>query len=256
MSEYEKLNGLIQDATELIAHGTTADGTEFIGWKNKAELFVNRIFGEKSLEYEKFTKIHYDEIDWAKINGLPPTVDHVAKCKKGLQIAKGMLESFRDDMPENSTASIHLEPHTNFQKVFIVHGHDGELKESVARIIEKQGIEAVILSERANKGRTIIEKFEEYSDVAGAVCLFTADDVGKAKSTEDTQPRARQNVVFEAGYFIGKLGRNHIVILADHGVEMPSDLSGVVHADTGNWQFDLIKELKAMGYAVDANKLL
>ena len=141
-------------------------------------------------------------------------------------------------------------------KIFIVHGHDGELKQSVARIIEKQGIEAIILSERANKGRTIIEKFEDYSDVGGAICLFTADDLGKAKNDATDNTRARQNVVIETGYFMGKLGRDHVVILADKGIEMPSDLSGVVYTDTANWQFDLLKELSAMGYKVDLNKLL
>ena len=143
----------------------------------------------------------------------------------------------------------------NYAKVFIVHGHDGELKQSVARIIEKQGIEAVILSEQANQGKTIIEKFENYSDVGGAICLFTADDLGRSKESETDRARARQSVVFETGYFIGKLGRDHIVILADDGIEMPSDLSGVVRTNTGNWQFELLKELKAMGYAIDLNLL-
>lgn len=142
-----------------------------------------------------------------------------------------------------------------FNKVFIVHGHDEELKESVARIIEKQGIKAIILSEQANKGRTIIEKFEDYSDVGGAICLFTADDYGRAKKDSSDTPRARQNVVLETGYFMGKLGRDHVAILADKVIEMPSDLSGVVYTDTVNWKIDLLKELKAMGYTVDFNKL-
>lgn len=140
-------------------------------------------------------------------------------------------------------------------KIFIVHGHNGELKYSVARVVEKQGIEVVILSEQANQGRTIIEKFEANSDVCGAICLFTADDVGKAKDAPSESPRARQNVVLEAGYFIGKLGRNHVVVLADSGIEIPSDLSGVVYTSTSNWQVDLLKELKAMGYEVDFNRL-
>jgi predicted nucleotide-binding protein len=140
-------------------------------------------------------------------------------------------------------------------RIFIVHGHDGELKQSVARIIEKQGIEAIILSEQANKGRTIIEKFEDYSDVGGAICLFTADDYGRAKKDEADNTRARQNVVLETGYFMGKLGRDHVVLLADKSIEMPSDLSGIVYTDTAKWEIDLLKELKAIGYTVDFNKL-
>lgn len=85
--------------------------------------------------------------------------------------------------------------------------------------------------------------------------MFTGDDYGRAKAQNDDKLRARQNVVFEAGYFIGKLGRNHIVILSDSGIEIPSDLAGVVYTNTDNWKVDLLKELKAMGYSVDFNKL-
>ena len=112
------------------------------------------------------------------------------------------------------------------------------------------------MSEQANKGRTIIEKFEDYSDVGGAICLFTADDYGRAKNDTTDNIRARQNVVLETGYFMGKLGRENVVLLADKGIEMPSDLSGVVYTDTTSWQFDLLKELSAIGYKVDLNKLL
>ena len=143
----------------------------------------------------------------------------------------------------------------DMKKVFIVHGHNGEIKEAVARLIEKQGIQAIILHEQANQGATIIEKFERYSDVGCAVCLFTADDLGRAKNDVEEKSRARQNVVFETGYFIGKLGRNRVVLIADKGVEIPSDLQGVVYTETNGWQYSVLKELKAIGYNVDYNKL-
>ena len=85
--------------------------------------------------------------------------------------------------------------------------------------------------------------------------MFTANDVGNAKSATEPKPRARQNVVFEAGFFIGKRGRDRIVILSDSGVEIPSDLAGVVYTNTRHWKTELLKELKAMGYTVDFNKL-
>lgn len=144
---------------------------------------------------------------------------------------------------------------TDRSKVFIVHGHNGEMKEAVARLIEKQGIQAIILHEQANQGATIIEKFEKNSDVSGAVCLFTADDLGRAKADTEDKKRARQNVVFEAGYFIGKLGRENVILIADSGVEIPSDLQGVVYADSRNWRFSVLQELKAIGYSIDYNKL-
>ena len=143
----------------------------------------------------------------------------------------------------------------NYKKVFIVHGHDGELKQSVARIIEKQGIEAIILSEQVNTGKTIIEKLETHSDVGAAICLFTNDDFGRGNNEKELKPRARQNVVFEAGYFMGYLGRDHVIMIADTENEIPGDLGGMVYASSSDWKIDLCKNLKAMGYTIDFNKL-
>ena len=106
-------------------------------------------------------------------------------------------------------------PILNSRKVFIVHGHDNEAKERVARFLEKLGLEPIILHEKASSGRTIIEKFETYSgDIAFAVVLLTPDDVGcAALSRENQKPRARQNVILELGYFLGRLGRVRICAL-------------------------------------------
>jgi predicted nucleotide-binding protein len=96
-------------------------------------------------------------------------------------------------------------PEPDLSKVFVVHGHDGTPKADVARFIEKLGFEAVILHERPNKGRALITKFrEEAAGVGFAVVLMTLDDLGKAEKAVDLNPRARQNVVFELGFFIGK----------------------------------------------------
>jgi len=257
MTDYEKLQNIISEIDLLISKRCDSADTEFTAWHNKAELFVARKFGKDSFEYKKFEQISYYEMDFAAINGFPPSIDKIEVCKKGLLLAKSMLETFLDDILPNAGVSGEMEllqPRINYQRVFIVHGHDGELKQSVARVIEKQGIEAIILTEQANQGKTIIEKFENYSDVGGAVCLFTADDICKNPKDGSEKTRARQNVVFETGYFIGALGRDHIVILADHGVEMPSDLSGFVRTNTANWEVDLLKELKAMGYSISFDK--
>ena len=171
-----------------------------------------------------------------------------------------LLEWVLDNSEEKEIANNKLEKtnqsvNKQYSKVFIVHGHDGGLRESVARLLEKQDIKPIILFEQPNQGATIIEKFEKNSDVSAAICLFTADDLGKGKNEEQMKYRARQNVVFESGFFIGKLGRENIIILADKKVEIPSDLQGVVYTDTANWRFDVLKELKAIGYTIDYNKL-
>lgn len=253
MKDYDKLKKIVDEISELIAANVTSSDPEFRAWKTKTERFLNQKFGEQSIEYRNYMKTPFNF--HTCIIGTPHS-DYVAVCQKGLRECQATFQTYLDEMLEDDIPEeAPVKSPTSFSKVFIVHGHDSALKESVARIIEKQGIEAIILTEQANKGRTIIEKFEGYSDVGGAICLFTADDIGKAKGRADEMPRARQNVVFEAGYFMGKLGRDHMVLLADKGVEMPSDLSGVVHTDTAEWKTDLLRELKAMGYAVDFNKL-
>ncbi|HVM62956.1 MAG TPA: nucleotide-binding protein [Verrucomicrobiae bacterium] len=144
------------------------------------------------------------------------------------------------------------------KSVFLVHGHNGEKKETVARFLEQLGLQVTILHEKADKGRTIVEKFEEHTDVQFAVILLTADDVGAAKADASRpQPRARQNVVFEFGFFLGRIGRKHVCALKEDGVEVPSDLSGVLYVPLdaeGFWKLKLVRELKAAGIPVDANR--
>src|ERR1035438_6975181 len=68
------------------------------------------------------------------------------------------------------------------KKVFVVHGHDDEAKEKVARFLERLKLEPIILHEQPNEGRTVIEKFEVFADVGFAVVLLTPDDVGALAS--------------------------------------------------------------------------
>lgn len=132
-------------------------------------------------------------------------------------------------------ASKGLKPFLNNKKIFIVHGHDElskyKLKDYLQNTLHYP--ESVILSEIASQGRTIIESFEEESENAGLVfVLLTPDDF-----TNDSHARARQNVIFELGYFIGKLGRKsgRIIALLKGKVDIPSDLNGIlyIHIDDG-----------------------
>jgi predicted nucleotide-binding protein len=143
-------------------------------------------------------------------------------------------------------------------RVFVVHGHDEEAKQSVARCIEKLGLKAIILHEQPNQGRTVIEKFEDYSDVGFVVVLLTPDDIG-ARKGEEPQPRARQNVILELGFFIGRLGRRRVCALHKGDVEIPSDITGVlwIPIDSADaWHLALAREMKAAGLEVDLNRLV
>lgn len=144
-------------------------------------------------------------------------------------------------------------------EVFIVHGHDDATKETVARFIEKLGLRAVVLHEQPNSGKTIIEKFEAHSNVSFAVVLLTPDDIGASSAdSENLRPRARQNVILELGFFLGKIGRDKVCVLYKEGVEIPSDYQGVlytVYDSRGAWRPKLADELKHAGFAVDLNKV-
>jgi len=145
------------------------------------------------------------------------------------------------------------------KKIFIVHGHDEHAKEMVARFLENNDFDTIILHEQANGGRTIIENIENYSDVGFAVILLTPDDIGRAKNEDKSQSRARQNVILELGYFVGKLGRNKVCVFKSDELEIPTDFSGVIwnQLDSiGAWKYILLKELKEAGYDLDGSKLL
>ena len=148
----------------------------------------------------------------------------------------------------------------DISKVFIVHGHDNELKQEVARYVEKLGFDAVILHEQASEGKTIIEKIEKYSDVGYAIVLYTECDKGYDKNKpNEIKNRASQNVVFEHGYLIAKLGRERVCALVKGDVEKPGDISGVLYVsydEKGAWKNEVAKEMKTVGYNVDLNNIL
>lgn len=147
----------------------------------------------------------------------------------------------------------------NNQKIFIVHGHDTLSLREVERFIEKIGLMPVILNQQANNGKTIIEKLETHSDVGFAVVILSPDDDGKAKTETAYKARARQNVIAELGYFMGKLGRKNTCALYIEGVDIPSDFSGIGYVPMdkpGAWKMSLFKELAAAGYSPDQSKFL
>lgn len=145
------------------------------------------------------------------------------------------------------------------KKIFIVHGHDNEAKQELARVLEKSGFEAIILHEQPNAGKTIIEKIERFTDVGYAIVLYTECDVGrdKTKSADQEKYRARQNVVFEHGYLISKLGRDHVCALVKGDVETPGDISGVIYIpmdENGAWKMQVAIDMQDVGLPVDMNK--
>lgn len=165
-----------------------------------------------------------------------------------------------DNKKESNNKKVKDIIRVNNNKVFIVHGHDDAIKYDVSNFLRKVGLEPIILHEQANQGKTIIEKIEkECADVGYGIVLYTPCDKGGTAemSPNDMQYRARQNVVFEHGYLIGKLGRKKVCALVEGDIEKPSDIDGVLYIpyQAGMWELAVGKELRSAGYDIDLNKL-
>jgi predicted nucleotide-binding protein len=222
-----------------------------------------RTFGADTLDYDRYRLAA--EFDNGPHNYAfqVPIADVQRSLERSKQRSIGLLQQAVDVLRER-LSEFHVVPTDHAavegeksRKIFIVHGHAGA-EQAVARFLARLDFEPIILHEQANQGRTVIEKFEAHSDVGFAVVLLTPDDVGGAQGALQ-RPRARQNVVLELGYFIGRLGRNRVCALKQGDVELPSDILGVVWEELdqhGAWQMKLAKELDAAKYEVDWNKVM
>ena len=236
--------------------------------KRRADMLIRNIFGGQSKYLHDLQRIAFHPSVW--IEGM--TADDARPSwdsgrDKFVNLVNTLIkeiEIFRSPKGRSNEDSGEKQPSVSVStSVFIVHGHDEEMKQAVARMIEKLGLQATILHEQPSQGRTVIEKLMDHSTgISFAIVLLSPDDLAykKGQDPSEVSYRARQNVVFELGFFLGKLGRSRVVALHRqvHGFEMPSDYSGVLYVpydDRGTWQLEILRELKAAGYQADANRL-
>jgi hypothetical protein len=195
-----------------------------------------RTFGADTLDYGRyeFAKV----FDRGPSNYMHPTQPaefqaSISRSKdRSVALLRQAIKSLEDQLEERSSNPPvnQASPETTrlpSRKIFIVHGHEGEPREAVSGFLRKIDFMPVILHEQSNQGRTIVEKFEAHAEVDFAVVLLTPDDVGGPIGGAQ-QPRARQNVILELGYFIGKLGRQNVCAIKLGDLEIPSDIIGVV----------------------------
>lgn len=239
----------------------------FHRWNDRNKAIYRSSFTEpESMYYHE-----YEEQYW-QVWGSDTVKEYKDNIKRLSNHMQGDIE--RVDLIECSVEVAELkavnQPKELSQEIFIVHGHNEEMKQTVARIVSKLGLKPIILHEQPNGGKTIIEKFESNAkSISFAIILLSADDLAAScrdlngVNNEDVRQhlenRARQNVVFEMGYFVGKLGRSNVFLLLQDGVAKPGDLDGIVYTayDAAHaWRFELVKELKSCGYNVDANNIL
>lgn len=173
-----------------------------------------------------------------------------------LTAMKGKLRGYLFELAPTLESTSGNIPEYSREKVFIVHGHDHQLLGEVELMLYRIGLKPIILKNEANSGRTIIEKIEDLTDVGFGIVLYTGCDEGREKGTENLKDRARQNVIFEHGYLSAKLSRKRVVALNDDGIEIPSDLSGILYVphSAPDWKTQLTREMSSAGLMFDATK--
>ncbi len=247
----------------------------FKKWHRDTEIAISNIFNPHSRHSTDFSGIQFAYARRIHNDQEKHERDTYYYFAARLEDARAVLQSMVQEIEEYWTDDMISAPSSVAEQnesgqvkpatrdVFIVHGHDDGFRQTVARVLHQLELNPIILHEKANEGKTIMEKFDAYGNVSYAVALFTPDDVGesvtKVKTLEDLKPRARQNVVFELGYFIGRRGRSNACALVKGQLELPSDYSGVIYIpvdDAGAWRYTLVRELRAAGFDVDANRLL
>lgn len=229
---------------------------EYVNWSDYNSTLLLKLFDDSSLANKYSSEIYFSVsgLTFDKEIGLYRR-DVTNKINR-LRGILGKLELIPEQIPGSSPEQTVV----NSNEVFIVHGHDRAAKSEVARFVEKLGLKVTILDEQPGGGKTIIEKFEAYASNAGfAIVLLTPDDVGAAKDERDNlNPRARQNVIFEMGYFVKGLGRGRVCAMSTEEVEIPSDLAGVEYIPLdphGGWEKKLDREMEAAGLTVDLEKV-
>ena len=226
---------------------------KWISWRTRTQNVVRKVLARGSAGIEML-----EAAEAQRIIGNGDDKFHAAESyySGALDAALAVFDkdTFGEMRREETTAPGNLS-----NEVFVVHGHDAKLKNELEIFLAEIGLEPVVLHRQPDEGQTIIEKFEKHSDVGFALVLLTPDEVaylatqeGMPDAERAKENRARPNVIFEFGYFVGKLGRRRVCCLYTGDVVVPSDLQGLLYKpfarSVSEVSFDIMKELQAVGY--------
>jgi predicted nucleotide-binding protein len=270
IARYESMRGL-PAATEADRAALLA---AFRSWDERNRRLLDQAFtpvawheSSPKSEYSSLKDFEFsviDELPSDQTSALGRLADEKKRRLASLLDSLDLYEMADEDVkggPENYGAVPNSESSSEASTIFLVHGRDRAARAEVLRFLEQvTDARVIVLAEQPNQGQTLIEKLESHLPGAGyAVVLATADDEGRLRGEESWSLRSRQNVILELGLAVGKLGRRNVSILFEDGVELPSDYYGVVYTAFdagGGWKLQLIGELKAAGFEVDANRAL
>lgn len=252
------LHQQIEKGLELIAK-RPIDDNAYSTWSLVTKNILEKTFGMNSTNVKSIMNIGQLVI-WPDWNGSQWDDYRFETIVSRLSNMEGLLELLKTEAQLTGfVEDVKVPSFELSRKVFIVHGHDDGVREAVARFLEKIGFQAIILHEQANQGRTVIEKVEVHGDVGFAIVLLTPDDTG-CKVGNTPNPRPRQNVLLELGYFIGRLGRDKVcALITSDNMELPTDFAGVVWERfdrSGGWKTVLGRELQAAGFEIDWNNIM
>ena len=265
---YRKIQERIKEGNLLLDQQIDSDEelkeakVAFNNWSEHNKMILSLLF-DSSLIADEYAKLHYDVLPRPSYDSQSlihefPRLQHqvlqsyVRQYRKRITTQIKYLQRIGDQL-ELPSEPLFTVPSLFGDDVFIVHGQDEKAKYAVARFVENLGLTATILDDQSNRSQTFIEKFEQYVSNAGfAIVLFTADNEFGHRL------KVHQNVIFELGYFMGKLGRERVCLLFKGEVEMLPHLSGVfyVHMDSNDdWKLELAQEMRGVGLPVDLNEL-
>lgn len=252
----ERLNLRIKDVREFDPKSVKARGSpEVKALTTSIEDSLAKTFGVGTPEYDRHSQAAtLDKGGYSMDEDSPDEIVqfHVDGKAQSLALLQQVVKGLTEDLDEDQTRPVQPVAVVELSKeIFIVHGRDDAAKNEVARLVERAGLETIILHEQANGGRTIIEKFEKHGGSAGfAIVIMMPDDVG-GLDPGTLQPRARQNVIGEMFWFAGRLGRERVCALKKGALEVPTDFAGVGYVDmdaSGAWKKDVLRELEHGGY--------
>lgn len=118
------------------------------------------------------------------------------------------------------------------ENVFIIHGRNEAKWRELKDIVKSQfRLNPIVLMEEPEIGsETVIEKFERHAETCSyAIALFTPDD--EVTSGGETYLQARPNVIYELGWFCGRLGRPGVMLLLQTGTTLFSDFGGIIRKE-------------------------
>lgn len=248
--ELKVLKSKIKLVLENIFPGS--DCSEYLGDIDNARFYPMAIFGERDIGNEMKS---WEKGKQSILAVLTAALERITFENEMLLDSDSKIADVKDYVVTDITSD--SSPLNN--KIFIVHGRDDAMKLTVKDFIQSIGLEPIILHEQIDKSQTVIEKFlSESEDIEFAIVLFSPDDIGKLNEQgEKFEGRARQNVVLEYGFFVGKLGRENTYALVKNGTVLPNDMSGLIYNNfSGEWKLSLMRLLSSKGYKVDMKNLL